>query len=132
MLWRMSRFESVREVAQNPDILRLIFAQLDPMLQYNRVVREFHDPRYKAHFKRLFTASRNNDEIHPGRWLVHIIYPQVSGWPYWLTPKFKCEDINLYGCMIKTTRTNWTNNHFELEYNSRDCEGIRTLFYNRA
>ena len=31
MLWRMSRFESVREVAQNPDILRLIFAELDPM-----------------------------------------------------------------------------------------------------
>ena len=54
MLWRMSRFESVREVAQNSDILRLIFVELDPMLQYNRVVREYHDPRYNAHFKRVF------------------------------------------------------------------------------
>ena len=65
MLWRFSRFESVREVAHNPDILKLILTELEPMFQYNRVVTEYNDPRYKAHFKRLFTASRNNDEIHP-------------------------------------------------------------------
>ena len=57
MLWRMSRFESVREVAQNPDILRLIFAELDPMLQYNRVVREYHDPRLKAQCRELYTRT---------------------------------------------------------------------------
>ena len=38
MLWRFSRFESVREVAQNPDILKLILQELEPMFQYNRVV----------------------------------------------------------------------------------------------
>ena len=40
MLWRMSQFESVREVAQNPDILKLIFAEVDPMFQYNQVVEK--------------------------------------------------------------------------------------------
>lgn len=27
------------------------------MLQYNRVAREYHDPRYKAHFKRVLNRS---------------------------------------------------------------------------
>ena len=56
MLWRFSRFESVREVAQNPDILKLILTELEPMFQYNRVVTEYNDSRYKAHFKRAFKA----------------------------------------------------------------------------
>ena len=38
MLWRFSRFESVREVAQNPDILKLILTELEPMFQYNHVM----------------------------------------------------------------------------------------------
>ena len=38
MLWRFSQFESVREVAQNPDILKLILQELEPMFQFNRVV----------------------------------------------------------------------------------------------
>ena len=54
MLWRFSRFESVREVAQNPDILKLILQELEPMFQYNRVVNEYNSPLYKAHFKRVF------------------------------------------------------------------------------
>ena len=33
MLRRMSQFEFVREVAQNPDILKLIFVEVDPMFQ---------------------------------------------------------------------------------------------------
>ena len=80
MLWRMSQFESVREVAQNPDILKLIFAEVDPMFQYNQVVKEYNDPRFKAHFRRVYKASEA-DQIHPGRWLVHIILGLIWGWP---------------------------------------------------
>ena len=54
MLWRFSRFESVREVAQNPDILKLILQELEPMFQYNRVVNEYNNPLYKTNFKRVF------------------------------------------------------------------------------
>ena len=57
MLWRFSTFNSVREVAQNPDILKLIFTELEPMFQYNRVVTEYNDPRFKAHFKRVFKQA---------------------------------------------------------------------------
>lgn len=115
MLWRFSRFESVREVAQNPDILKLILTELKPMFQYNRVVTEYNDPRYKAHFKRVFKKanrpryhSSHDCLVHPGRWLVHIIYPQLSSWPYWETPEFKCEDINMYGLL----RSGRCSSHF--------------------
>ena len=109
MLWRFSQFESVREVAQNPDILKLILQELKPMFQYNRVVNEYNNPLYKAHFKRVFKQAnrpgyhRSHDGfVHPGRWLVHIIYPQLSSWPYWETKQFECEYINLYGFIIET------------------------------
>ncbi len=36
MLWRFSTFNPVREVAQNPDILKLIFTELEPVFQYGR------------------------------------------------------------------------------------------------
>ena len=85
MLWRFSRFESVREVAQNPDILKLILTELKPMFQYNRVATEYNDPRYKAHFKRVFKKanrpryhSSHDCLVHPGRWLVHVIYPHLA------------------------------------------------------
>ena len=73
MLWRFSTFNSVREVAQNPDILKLIFTELEPMFQYDQVVTEYNDPRFKAHFKRIFKQAASTS-IHPGHWLVHIIY----------------------------------------------------------
>ena len=118
MLWRFSTFNSVREVAQNPDILKLIFTELEPMFQYNRVVTEYNDPRFKAHFKRVFKQA-GSTSIHPGRWLVHIIYPQLCAWPYYATPEFKCEDINLYGCMIQTIKKRWSStNGLSLQYDS--------------
>ena len=117
MLWRFSQFESVRLVAQNADILKLLLAELEPMFQYNRVVNEYNDPRYHAHFKRLFRQANNPGHhcshdciVHPGRWLVHVIFPQINSWPYWQTPAFQCEDINLYGCMIQTKRQRWPDN----------------------
>ena len=113
MLWRFSKFESIQEVAQNPDIMRLIFAELEPMFQYNRVVKEYNDPRFKSHFRRVYKESEA-DDVHPGRWLVHIIHPQLQHWPYYLVRQFKCEDINLYGCMIQTTDRHWRT-HFDLE-----------------
>ena len=48
-LWRFSKLDSVQQVAQNTDIMRLIFAELEPMFQYNRVVKEYNDPRFKSH-----------------------------------------------------------------------------------
>jgi hypothetical protein len=117
-LWRFSKLDSVQQVAQNTDIMRLIFAELEPMFQYNRVVKEYNDPRFKSHSRRVFKESRAND-VHPGRWLVHIIYPQLQHWPYHIVRKFECEDINLHGCMIQTQDRHWKNN-FDLEpsYNS--------------
>ena len=77
MLWRFSRFESVREVVQNPDILKLLLKELEPMFQYNRVVIEYNDPRYKSHFKRVFKEAnrpgyyRSHDcLVHPARSLA--------------------------------------------------------------
>ena len=43
MLWRFSTFNSVREVAQNPDILKLIFTELEPMFQIHRRVSIISD-----------------------------------------------------------------------------------------
>eukprot|EP01046_Picozoa_sp_COSAG06_P054648 COSAG06_NODE_9799_length_1814_cov_1.228571_2_plen_161_part_00 len=109
-IWQMSKFESVRQVAQNSDILKLLFREIDPMFQYNNVVKEHQDPRFKQHLQRLYGPNSNG--IHPGRWLVHITYPQLYRWPYCMIGPFKCEDINLYGCMVSTTKTHWqtTNN----------------------
>jgi len=50
------------------------------------------------------------NNVHPGRWLVHIIYPQLKQWPYHIVRKFECEDINLHGCMIQTQDRHWKNN----------------------
>ena len=41
MLWRFSTFNSVREVAQNPDILKLIFTELEPMFQKSVTYRAY-------------------------------------------------------------------------------------------
>ena len=113
MLWRFSQFESVRLVAQNVDILELLLAELEPMFQYNRVVNEYNDPLHKAHFKRVFKQAdkpghfKSHDRVvHPGRWFVHIVYPQLTNWPYWVTKEFKSEYINLYGFIIESRYRN--------------------------
>ena len=64
MLWRFSRFESVREVAQNPDILKLILTELKPMFQYNRVVTEYNDPRYKTARERAAHQQQQQQQQH--------------------------------------------------------------------
>ena len=81
MLWRFSEYDSVREVAQNRDVLKLVLAWLQPLFDYNRVVREYSDPRIHSAHRRLWEKkeSQTTDrDIHPGRWLVHITYPQLS------------------------------------------------------
>ena len=95
-LWRFSKLDSVQQVAQNTDIMRLIFAELEPMFQYNRVVKEYNDPRFKSHSRRVFKESRAND-VHPGRWLVHIIYPQLQQWPYHIVRKFEFDSPQASG-----------------------------------
>ena len=41
---QLSQIESVYQVAQNPDIMALILSELEPMWNYNSVVKEFQDP----------------------------------------------------------------------------------------
>jgi len=118
MLWRSSQYDSVREVAQNPDIMRLIMKELDPMFQYNRVVKEYNDPRFKAHFRRLWQKCGDR-HVHPGRWLVSVVYPSLNRWPYWSVKHFAGEDINLHGCVIRTQEKRWpADNNFERSYDS--------------
>eukprot|EP01045_Picozoa_sp_COSAG04_P025323 COSAG04_NODE_3303_length_2956_cov_2.272664_1_plen_116_part_00 len=82
MLWRFSEYDSVREVAQNRDVLKLVLAELQPLFDYNSVVREYKDPRIHRAHRRLWKSGTPDRRIHPGRWLVHITYPQLSAWPW--------------------------------------------------
>ena len=88
MLWHFSEYDSVREVAQNRDVLKLVLAELQPLFDYNRVVREYKDPRIHRAHRRLWKSDTPGTDIHPGRWLVHITYPQLIAWPYWPTKHF--------------------------------------------
>ena len=62
---QLSRIESVYQVAQNPDIMALILNELEPMWNYNSVVKEFQDPRFHRHTKRL--QNDINKQVHSGR-----------------------------------------------------------------
>ena len=96
---QLSQIESVYQVAQNPDIMALILSELEPMWNYNSVVKEFQDPRFHRHTKRL--QNDINKQVHCGRIYLRVIYPKPNHYWYWIQ-RFKCENINLYGMIINT------------------------------
>eukprot|EP01046_Picozoa_sp_COSAG06_P036760 COSAG06_NODE_4083_length_4593_cov_1.575211_7_plen_167_part_00 len=96
---QLSQIESVYQVAQNPDIMTLILNELEPMWNYNSVVKEFQDPRFHRHTKRLQNGI--NKQVHCGRIYLRVIYPKPNHYWYWIQ-RFKCENINLYGMIINT------------------------------
>ena len=102
------------------DILELIEVELRPRLKYNQVVREFKDPRFHKAANRVFKQISDR-EVHPGRQYVRVIYPTLGGFSYWCIDRFKCEDINLHGMLIRTTARHYnTDVHVSSKYSVRD------------
>ena len=115
------------------DILELIEVELRPRLKYNQVVREFKDPRFHKAANRVFKQISDR-EVHPGRQYVRVIYPTLRGFSYWCIDRFKCEDINLHGMLIRTSTRHYWNNadvtskQSVRDYTHSDIDAILTSF----
>ena len=81
------------------DILELIEIELRPRLNYNQVVREYKDPRFHKSANRI---TKNRRDVHPGRHYLRVIYPTFEGFCSYRIDRFKCQDINLHGMLIRT------------------------------
>ena len=82
------------------DILELIEIALRPRLKYNQMVREYKDPRFHKSANRI---TKNRRDVHPGRHYLRVIYPTFEGFCSYRIDRFKCQDINLHGILIRTT-----------------------------
>ena len=82
------------------DILELIEVELRPRLKYNQVVREYKDPRFHKAANRI---TKDRRDVHPGRHYLRVIYPTLHGFSSYRIERFKCQDINLHGILIRTT-----------------------------
>ena len=82
------------------DILELIEIELRPRLKYNQMVREYKDPRFHKSANRI---TKNRRDVHPGRHYLRGIYPTFEGFSSYRIDRFKCQDINLHGILIRTT-----------------------------
>ena len=83
------------------DILELIEIELRPRLNYNQVVREYKDPRFHKSANRITKRVYRRD-VHPGRHYLRVIYPTFEGFSSYRIDRFKCQDINLHGMLIRT------------------------------
>ncbi len=81
------------------DIMELIEIELRPRLKYNQVVREYKDPRFHKSANRI---TKNRRDVHPGRHYLRVIYPTFEGFSSYRIDRFKCQDINLHGMLIRT------------------------------
>ena len=82
------------------DIMELIEVELRPRLKYNQVVREYKDPRFHKAANRI---TKDRRDVHPGRHYLRVIYPTLHGFSSYRIERFKCQDINLHGILIRTT-----------------------------
>ena len=67
---QLSQIESVYQVAQNPDIMALILRELEPMWNYNSVVKEFHGWTQNSrllHARARADGTRARDAARPRR-----------------------------------------------------------------
>ena len=100
------------------DILELIEIELRPRLKYNQVVREYKDPRFHKSANRI---TKNRRDVHPGRHYLRVIYPTFEGFCSYRIDRFKCQDINLHGILIRTTVRDYnTDVDVSSKYSVRD------------
>ena len=113
------------------DILELIEIELRPRLKYNQVVREYKDPRFHKSANRITKRVYRRD-VHPGRHYLRVIYPTLEGFSSYRIDRFKCQDINLHGMLIRTTARHYntdvdiSSNYSVRDYTHRDIDDILT------
>ena len=111
------------------DILELIEIELRPRLKYNQMVREYKDPRFHKAANRI---TKNRRDVHPGRHYLRVIYPTFEGFCSYRIDRFKCQDINLHGMLIRTnvrhynTDVNVSSNYSVRDYTHGDIDDILT------
>ena len=111
------------------DILELIEIELRPRLNYNQVVREYKDPRFHKSANRI---TKNRRDVHPGRHYLRVIYPTLHGFSSYRIERFKCQDINLHGILIRTTVRDYntdvdvSSNYSVRDYTHGDIDDILT------
>ena len=116
------------------DILELIEVELEPRLKYNKVVREYKDPRFHKSTNRIIKDMNTfHRDVHPGRHYLRVIYPMSRGFCHWCINRFKCEDINLYGMLIRTDRSRYHHQHHDVasyssvrDYTHNDIDAVLT------
>ena len=100
------------------DILELIEIELRPRLKYNQMVREYKDPRFHKSANRI---TKNRRDVHPGRHYLRVIYPTLHGFSSYRIERFKCQDINLHGMLIRTNIRDYnTDVDVSSKYSVRD------------
>ena len=100
------------------DILELIEVELRPRLKYNQVVREYKDPRFHKAANRI---TKDRRDVHPGRHYLRVIYPTLHGFSSYRIKRFKCQDINLHGMLIRTNIRDYnTDVDVSSKYSVRD------------
>ena len=100
------------------DILELIEIELRPRLKYNQMVREYKDPRFHKAANRI---TKNRRDVHPGRHYLRVIYPTLHGFSSYRINRFKCQDINLHGMLIRTNIRDYnTDVDVSSKYSVRD------------
>ena len=100
------------------DILELIEVELRPRLKYNQVVREYKDPRFHKSANRI---TKDRRDVHPGRHYMRVIYPTLHGFSSYRIERFKCQDINLHGMLIRTNIRDYnTDVDVSSKYSVRD------------
>ena len=103
------------------DILELIEIELRPRLKYNQVVREYKDPRFHKAANRITKEVARRRDVHPGRHYLRVIYPTFEGFSSYRIDRFKCQDINLHGMLIRTTVRHYnTDVDVSSKYSVRD------------
>jgi hypothetical protein len=83
--------------------------ELDGRLNYNRVVREFKDPRFHRGAARVHRHLWNPSEVHMGRTFLYVIYPTIRSAPSTMRP-FNSDQINIHGLRV-TSEASYLSSH---------------------
>ena len=101
-----------------PDIMGLVLDEV-AKCKFNKVLVELTDPRFHKAAKRLSYAGSNmwsEENVHPGRFLVSITYPQRSNRYISSMTRYQGERINLYGLIVDQPCT-WHYHNHNHQYN---------------
>ena len=75
----MSSNAALRDAASNTEVMRHIFYCMDPHIDYQKVVDEFNDPRFRKWAEIYHRGSYSHTMRHPGRSWVRVLYPRERG-----------------------------------------------------